>query len=289
MILNLEWQKQTNFVDLNKAREANEALRDILQTEKNNPIPAGQWNFVVHNALPHGLLRIMRDVMGPDGKPYMMVYVPTVDEINALIADKQTMSSEMNNHVQKEHVEPKEGEIRVNYDNFASICSKALKQFCGLAICLHDDPKAIPETTIRLGGVFSFLTFKYIGGPWQLIQDYGHTIKEVDAANPFQGILDKTDTTFRIGQPSFDFLPEFIRNCITDEIRHELKEEDVGVKFTIREQNMYAMRRMIVISTSKSMGDQNRINQVMQSLTWYMPYYLPLAHISEDGFIDQYT
>jgi len=57
----------------------------------------------------------------------------------------------------------------------------------------------------------------------------------------------------------------------------------------IPKQYMYILRHMIVIKPSEKIGDQNRINHVMQSLTWYMPLYLPLAYVSEDGYIDQYS
>jgi hypothetical protein len=141
--------------------------------------------------------------------------------------------------------------------------------------------------TFRFGALFSYLFCGDVNGPPEICENLQRAIP-INPSNPKQAILDENDMTLEEGEPSEEFFNDFLRVCIRQELRKYTRNQNLEVSFILRQQYMYVMRHLMVIKTSEPIGDQKTTSSLLQNLTWYMPIYLPLAHVEEDGGIGVY-
>ena len=243
-----------------------------------------QWDHIIYHLIKDALLEPFSIIFGPNNRPYLQVYVPSKEEIQSMQDDNNGIKvnatkSPLNQNTKNDDV--------ITYKNFASVCANAVENYAGIALYSSKDQRE-PNMTIKFGALYAFLQYQDMGGPSQVCENMIIAIK-TNPQNPRQAIADEDNRNYKEGDPSAEFFNGFLRTLITQELRKITNNDQLQIQFLLREQYMYVLSHMIVVKPSEKIKDQNRINNIMQNLTWYMPLYLPLAHISEDGYIDQYS
>jgi|GEM_PF-5163305 len=266
MVKNMKQERDTTSSDFDftKAMVAADGIRHTFTLKRGVDLHPDQWDHIVYHLIKDALLEPLSMIIAPNNRPYLHVYVPSRDEIEIMIKESDGVTCK----------------------NFAGVCETAVNSYAGLALYANKNQQN-PDMTMRFGALYSYLNYGDAGGPAQLVDNMARAIR-INPQNPKQAIADQNDMTFEEGEPSEAFLNDFIRACMRQELRKYTGNQNLEVGFLLRQQYMYAMRHMIVVTTSQPIGTQDEIHQLMQGLTWYMPLLLPLAYTQEDGYMDIY-
>ena len=270
--------------DFQKAITAANAIHTTFKQKRGVDMYPDQWDAFIYVFIKDALLEPHDCVFAPSNRPFLQVYVPTEEEVRFMIKEHDDLKIGVNS-TPKTSQSPQED--KVTYKNFHSVAKIAYENYSGIALYATKAQEE-PNMTIRFGALFSYLFYGDVGGSPQICENFQRAIP-INPSNPKQAIADENDMNFEEGVPSEEFFHDFIRTCIRQELRKLTKNENLDVSFLLRQQFMYVMRHLIVLKTSEPIGDQDRINQLMQGLTWWMPIYLPLAFESHDGLIDIYS
>lgn len=273
----------SELFDFQKAITMSRGTHQTFKQKRGIDMHPDQWDMFIHLFIKDALLEPHDFVISPSNRPFLQVYVPNEDEVKFMIEGHDDIK--IGSSTPLKTLE-KSNEEKVTYKNFASICKTAVESYAGIALYgskAQDDP----DMTIRFGALHSFLQYGDVGGPPQLCDNMKQAIL-INPSNPKQAIADENDYTFEEGAPSEEFFNDFIRVCMRQELRKYTGNKNLEVSFLLRQQFMYVMRHLIVIKPSESIGDQKATSTLLQNLTWWMPIYLPLAHVGEDGRIDIY-
>lgn len=284
MCMKQSWDQTSGFFDFKKAITAADGIRHTFTLQRGVEMHPDQWDHIVYFLIKDALLEPFHITFGPNNRPYVQVYVPSREEIQVMKDNNNgiktnAIKSPLNQNIKNDDV--------ITYKNFASVCTNAVENYAGIALYSSKDQRE-PNMTIKFGALYAFLQYQDMGGPPQICNNMITAIK-TNPQNPRQAIADEDNRNYKEGEPSEEFFNSFLRTLITQELRKIANNDQLQIQFLLREQYMYVLRHMIVVKLSEKIGDQSKINQIMQSLTWYMPLYLPLAHICEDGYIDLYN
>lgn len=267
--------------DFQKAMTAAKAIHTTFKQKRGVDMYPDQWDAFIYVFIKDALLEAHDIVIGPSNRPFLQVYVPNPEEVSAMLEGHEDIKIGANN---TSKTQKNSEEEKVTYKNFGSVAKTAYKSYAGIALYATKAQEE-PNVTIRFGALFSYLFHGDVGGPPAVCENMQKAIP-INPSAPRQAIADENDTSFNETEPSEEFFHDFLKTCMRQELRKLTKNEDLDLSFLLREQFMYVMHHMIVIKTSESLGDQDKTNALLQNLTWYMPIYLPLAHLHEDGKFD---
>jgi hypothetical protein len=284
MCMKQNWDQTSGFFDFKKAITAADGIRHTFTLQRGVEMNSDQWDHIIYHLIKDALLEPFSIILGPNNRPYLQVYVPSKEEIQSMQDDNDGIKvnatkSPLNQNTKNDDV--------IAYKNFASVCTNAVENYAGIALYSSKDQRE-PNMTIKFGALYAFLQYQDMGGPSQ-ISDNMITAIKTNPQNPRQAIADEDNGSYKEGEPSEEVFNSFLRTLITQELRRIINNGQLQIQFLLREQYMYVLRHMIVVKPFEKISDQSRINHIMQNLTWYMPLYLPLAYIDEDGYINLYN
>ena len=271
------------FFDFKKAMIAADGIRHTFTLERGVDLHSDQWDHIVYHLIKDALLEYMDIFLAPNYRPYLKVYVPSKEEIEAMTQDSEINIKISSASTQKESLT----EGKITYKNFGSICLNAVENYAGLAL-FSQKHKTEPDMIVRFGALYSYLQHGDFGGPPQLVDNMIKAIK-LNPLNPKQAVVDPADTSFDTGEPSEEFFDNYMRTLIQQELKALLDNKELDVTYHLRKQHMYALCHILIINMSHEFKDTDQQHRIMQYLTWYMPLYLSLGYESEDGGIDIYN
>jgi hypothetical protein len=277
------WKNASCFFDLKKACACNTGIRHTFTLQRGVDLYPDQWDQMVYVLSKDALFEPFSITIAPNGRPYLHVYVPSREEVKVMMQDGDGI--QIKSLTKPSSSSQQKNTDHITYKNFASVCNTAVQNYAGLALYSDRENRTQPGMTMRFGALYSYLQYGDAVGPQQLVDNLIKAI-QANPGNPKQAILDKTNKASREGEPSEAFFNEFLRILIRQELRMITKNENLSVNFILRQQEMYAMRDMLVLEPSVNLGDAERASQIMQALTWYMPLFLPLVYKASDGALD---
>lgn len=241
---------------------------------------------MIYILIRDALLEKMDFRFASETRPFLFVYIPTEQELDVMMTESDFAHLKIN----EEHQHPSHSQQNsdtVTYRNFSSICSEAVKNYAGIAICTEKGRDATPKMTIRFGALYSFLNYDDMGGPPQLVNNMIKAIN-INPKDPKQTIINENDKSLQIGEPDDLFFPKLLRILIQQEFKKFFNDDKIEIDFVLREQGMFALRHMIWIKSSQDFINLDQQHKFMNYLTWYMPLYLPLVYSAPNDAIDVY-
>lgn len=259
-----------NF-DWKKAKSVAGAFRVLFSEVPDQDRPWQQWQLMLHTFASLGLFEPV-DVVGFKGRQYLLLYVPTEDEMEEIYNDHHYLKHSFGNRAEKQSPLAQKQTLV----NFSRACAMAIPAQAGVAFVISRSQKEGMFGMITYGGVWSYYHFGDVCGPPQVI-DCAVEALRINRDHPYEAIIDPESTRIESGTPSEEFFPQYVQSQITEEIKRETGKADLSVEYKLYQDYKFALRHHILIRPSVEFESDDQRNNIMLGLRWYMPLRIPVA------------
>ena len=235
----------------------NQIIRNLLSVPFDERSYLWQKDFF--DAVVNGHYEVLGSTTAANGRSY----------IGAMICSDEILS-----RISPEHRVPEDSQIpedEVGVRNYASLNYYALERLSGIIFFQGDKENPEPIAELRFGSIWSYHQYLHLGGCPNCVALFEEALS-IDEENPF--LVKKAETgTVRMGGPSDEFFPTYVREFMTEELRQQYPA--CTPEFLLKEETDLLMSYSIyiVLGTNRT---TEILNDLQQNLIWYMPPYLPI-------------